>query len=355
MKSFKNIFRCAGAFVAWVIGSGFATGQEVLQFYTSYGYRSYAIILINLVGFLVMGVSLYRTGQKHRDEEGFSHFTYLCGKRLGGFYSWMIVITLVPTMAVLISGAGATLREYYGMNHYLGALLMAAAVLVTYFIGFERLVKLLSFVGPSIIAFCLLIGTVTLFRDMENFAKIGEYEPVLAELQPSSNWVVGALLYFSYNCFDGSTYYTQVGKTARGIKEATWGAVLGAVMLMAAITVMNTAILLNGGTAAALAVPSLYLARQISPVLGAVFSVFLVMGIFSCCSAMLWTVSSKFATGAVKRDRLVAVGLVIGVFFLSLFPFGELIGAFYPVIGYMGWLLVGCVIWKMLTEKRNAA
>ena len=77
MKRFKNIFRCAGAFVAWVIGSGFATGQEVLQFFTSYGYKSYAIILINLVGFLVMGVSLYRTGQKHKDVEGFSHFTYL--------------------------------------------------------------------------------------------------------------------------------------------------------------------------------------------------------------------------------------------------------------------------------------
>ena len=185
---------------------------------------------------------------------------------------------------------------------------------------------------------------MTTFRDWDSFSRIAEFEPALAELQPSSNWVVGALLYFSYNCFDGSTYYTQVGKTAGGIKEATWGAVLGAVMLMTAITVMNTAILLNGGTAAALAVPSLYLARQISPVLGAVFSVFLVMGIFSCCSAMLWTVCSKFSTGAVKRDRLIAVGLVVGVFFLSLFPFGELIGAFYPVIGYMGLVYVGCVL-----------
>ena len=126
---------------------------------------------------------------------------------------------------------------------------------------------------------------------------------------------------------------------------------LGAVMLMAAIAVMNTAILLHGDTAAALAVPSLYLARRISPVLGAVFSVFLVMGIFSCCSAMLWTVCSKFSVGDTRKDRLIAVGVVIGVFLLGLLPFGELIGAFYPIIGYMGWIFIGCVLVKGLRRS----
>lgn len=37
----KAVLKFSGAFIAWVIGSGFATGQEVLQFFTSYGYRSY--------------------------------------------------------------------------------------------------------------------------------------------------------------------------------------------------------------------------------------------------------------------------------------------------------------------------
>ena len=42
----KAVLKFSGAFIAWVIGSGFATGQEVLQFFTSYGYRSYIIALI---------------------------------------------------------------------------------------------------------------------------------------------------------------------------------------------------------------------------------------------------------------------------------------------------------------------
>ena len=41
----KAVVRIAGGFIAWIIGSGFATGQEVLQFFSSYGYLSYEMCI----------------------------------------------------------------------------------------------------------------------------------------------------------------------------------------------------------------------------------------------------------------------------------------------------------------------
>jgi len=342
----KAVFHYAGGFVAWVIGSGFATGQEVLQFFTSYGFASYGIILINLIGFLLIGTTLLTTGHMHRENVEFQQFEYYCGKKLGVFYSWLIPITLLPVMSVLISGAGATLHEYYGVNHYIGALIMAVAILFAYFIGFERLVNVLSFVGPSIIAFCLLIGVITVVKDFESFDQIRSFEPLLAESQSSAHWLISAVLYVSYNFLCGSVYYTQLGKTTTSVKEARAGAILGAVLLMGAITVVNTAILLNGGETAALAIPNLYLAKKISWIFGAVFSVFLVMGIFSACSAMMWTVCSKFSTGKETKDRIIALAVAGGTFLLGLFSFGELIGIIYPIIGYCGLLYLVFVIKK---------
>jgi len=46
----KAVVKYAGAFIAWVVGSGFATGQEALQFFSSYGYMSYGVLLINFIG-----------------------------------------------------------------------------------------------------------------------------------------------------------------------------------------------------------------------------------------------------------------------------------------------------------------
>lgn len=107
----RAVIKFAGAFIAWIIGSGFATGQEILQFFSSYGYCSYGVVLLNLLGFLFLGQVLLTTGYDHRDERDFNHFIFFCGKKAGRFYSWLIPVTLLMIMAVLISGAGATLSE----------------------------------------------------------------------------------------------------------------------------------------------------------------------------------------------------------------------------------------------------
>ncbi|SPU53046.1 Uncharacterized membrane protein [Bordetella trematum] len=38
MSNFSNIARIAMAFVGVVVGAGFASGQETLQFFSSFGY-----------------------------------------------------------------------------------------------------------------------------------------------------------------------------------------------------------------------------------------------------------------------------------------------------------------------------
>lgn len=54
----KDTLRIAGAYVAYVIGSGFATGQEIVQFFTVYGIKGIAGMLVCTVLFAAMGSTL---------------------------------------------------------------------------------------------------------------------------------------------------------------------------------------------------------------------------------------------------------------------------------------------------------
>ena len=83
---YRNVIRIAGAYVAWVMGSGFATGQEILQFFTSYGYYSFILLGINLAGFLVIGPMILEAACANRDNPGYNHFVYFCGRKLGWLY-----------------------------------------------------------------------------------------------------------------------------------------------------------------------------------------------------------------------------------------------------------------------------
>ncbi len=346
-----TVLKYTGAFMAWVIGSGFATGQEILQFFTSYGYAGYGVVVLNLAGFLILGRVIITTGYNHRSEEKFSHFAYFCGRRLGTLYTWLIPATLVLLMSVLTSGAGATLFEYYGVTPYIGSALLAALVLSVYLIGFEKMIKIVAAISPLIIIFTLLVGTVTAVRDIGNISAVTQYAPALQGSRACPHWVLSAALYLSLNFFCGSTYYTALGAKAANRQSARQGALFGALALIAAIAIMNTAILLDAGRTSALAVPTLYLAKKISPVIGATFSVILTLGIFSSCSTMMWTVCSRFFAADPKKNRIFAVIVSTGTFTVSLFPFTKLISVFYPLVGYIGLLFVGCVLYKGIKDR----
>lgn len=348
LRSHRAEYKYAGAFIAWVIGSGFATGQEVMQFFTGYGYMSYAVVLVNLLGFLLIGRTLMVTGYEHRGDSRFNQFRFFCGERLGAFYTWLVAATILLLMSVLISGAGATLREYYGVNHYIGAALMAVMVLCAYLTGFQRLVRVVSKLGPVIIAFSVAVGLLTVLRDRAAFAEVPRYEAELSALRATPSWFVSALLYLSLNFLTGSTYYTQLGASAESQRDARNGALLGAGALVLCIAIVNTAILLNADKAASLSIPVLYLARSLSPVLGAVFSVVLVLGMFSSCSAMMWTICSRLRLEQRGHGRIAALGVAAAAFALGLLPFGDLIAVFYPIVGYVGLIFIACVAYRGL-------
>lgn len=347
----KSIVRVAGSFVAWVIGSGFATGQEVLQFFSSYGYKSYAIALIDLAGFIIIGYSLMRKGFENNTNAAFNHFHFFCGKKLGTFYMWLAALTLLFLMPVLVAGAGATLYEYYGINHYIGSALFAAIVLAAYLIGFERMIKIVSSLGPVIIAFSLLVGAAVLFIDADKITNVPLYEAALSQHHAAPNWFLSGLLYLGLNFFPGSTYFTRIGIAAFSKKELKYGSILGGAMLIVSITIMSTAIMLNGNSAAELDIPVLYLAQKISFLLGTVFSVMLVLGIFSSCSVIMWSICSRFANKGKTVNRIGAVCVTVFAYCVSLFSFGTLVGTFYPIIGYIGLIFIGCVVYKSILKK----
>ena len=347
----RNIIRIAGAYVAWVMGSGFATGQEILQFFTSYGYYSFVLLGINLIGFLLIGPMILQAGREHAGDPDYDHFVWFCGRRLGTFYSWFLPVSMFAGMVILISGAGATLQEYYGLNHYVGALLMAAMALAAYIIGFQRFVRIVSFIGPAIIVFSLLVGIVTVCRDFDGLSRVADGAAAMEARQPVPWWWLSGLLYISYNLCGGSKYYSALGMTAGSSREAFWGAVVGTIALMASILLMNTAMLTDIGHTAVMDVPTLFLARKIAYALGAVFSIILIMGIFSSCSAMLWTISEKFVEQGSRKSYLFAGCTCLCAFLLGLLPFAGLVGVVYTILGYIGLVFAACVIRRRIVRE----
>ncbi len=59
----------AGAFIAFLVGSGFATGQEIMQYFVSYGFMGIAGAVVVFVLFLYVGVSFITVGYEQQFPE----------------------------------------------------------------------------------------------------------------------------------------------------------------------------------------------------------------------------------------------------------------------------------------------
>lgn len=358
-----NVLRFAGAFVAFLIGSGYASGQEIMQFFTAYGIWSIGGLLIALVLFAWLGKVLMNYGHRHRDlgpdhmaDQG---FRYYCGKYFGTFLAWFIPIFLLLVCIVMTSGAGATLAQYFGLPNWVGSAGMCALVLVTNFFGFKRIVDVIGIVGPVIIVFSVVIATVAIAANPGGLAEAGEHAATFAGMANATGgaplWALAGLLYVAYNVTGSLPFFTQTGGTACSAREAKWGGIVGGIAFIGAAILMNAALLCHIEDVAQLEVPTLFLSDLISPVISIVFAVILMGGIYSTAAPMMWTSVNRFAPEGTKRNKivLVAFSVIIMLVVLSPLSYGQLMGIVYPYTGYIGIVFIACVIVRQAIEAYN--
>lgn len=350
-----NVIKMAGAFLAFMISSGFATGQETVQFYASYGIMSLGIALIALLLFCFVSSTLMGMGAVDTQGEVANGFNIFMGKRLGSVFEVIVRISLFFFVSTMVSGAGAALHEYFGVPHRLGTALMVLAIFVTLLFGFRRLIDILGFIGPVIVAFILLVGIINIVR--LGYPAGGIDASLLEGSRPVAHWWYSGILYVGYNVFGGAPFLISLGREFKSKKDAKLGGIIGSIALMAACLCITLALLFDVEHIAGREVPTLVLVNNISPALTVVFAIVLLSGVYSAVTAMTWTVCEKISKSGTRKNKIASAIFCICAFTLSQFPFSRLLTIVYTASGQMGILMMltlGFYLIRRTVAKKNA-
>ncbi|WP_434798392.1 YkvI family membrane protein [Terrisporobacter vanillatitrophus] len=346
-----NVMKFAGAFIAFIIGSGFATGQEIMQFFTSNGLNSLVSILISLILFTYFGSTVMAAGYDYGSYKKYRPYKYFCGNKVGLFYEYVVPVLLFISVIVMISGAGATLQEYYGLNYYVGCAMMTILVLIAFICGLDNLINIIGFIGPVIVIFSLIVGFTILIQNLDGLNNISQTVVDVNLKKAGGDCVKSGILYASYNMVSGLFFFTSLGNSADTRREAKYGAVVGSVLLIIVILVMNFALLSKIKDIYKLSIPTLYFAKSISPTFGKIFSVVLLCGIFSTAAPNFWTVCDKVSKRGKYNSNIIALIISILAFSFGLFPFEKLVGNVYPLTGILGVVLFICICLKQIRKR----
>ena len=193
-----NCIRYAGMYVGAIIGAGYASGQETLQFFVSYGYIGIVGTIIAVVLFAWYGTMFMELGHKLHTNSHKEVFTYLCGPKVGAVFDWILVFFLFGVLSIMIAGGGASLNQYFGINLMFGRVIIAVLTVGTVILGFNSALNALGFLSPLIIIATLAISIGTISTNLSGISQAGANMQGLTIAKATPFWWSSAFIYISY-------------------------------------------------------------------------------------------------------------------------------------------------------------
>ncbi|PQD97246.1 hypothetical protein CYL18_02660 [Pradoshia eiseniae] len=338
----KNSIKIASAFIGIIIGAGFASGQEILQYFTSFGMMGTVGAAISIVLFGFLGMVLTKIGSR-LDTDSHKEVIYkISGRYLGILIDSILVFILFGIGVVMISGSGSIFAQQFGMPQYVGIILMTVLVLIAILSNVDQVVKIIASITPFLIIGVVVLFVYSLATKDYSFMELD----ALAKEQPSAtaHWFTSVINYVSLAITMGASMTLVMGGDESKERIASYGGMLGGIGVGILIVIHHLAILAKIDVVGDYDMPSLGLANHISPIFGVIYSVILFGMIFNSAVSMFFSFGTRFFTPKTKKFNWFVGGTLLIAFGASFFGFKQLVSIFYPLFGYLGMILIAILI-----------
>lgn len=339
----------AFAYVGVLTGAGLASGQELLQYFTAFGKAG--LIGIIVVGFLhtFLGAMILQLGSYFQASEHDEVLQEITHPWINRFLDLALVLTCFVIGFVMIAGAGANLNQQFGLPVWLGSALCAGLVILVGHLDFDKVQAIIGSFTILIIGFIGLAAIYT-FLHLEGDFFANE---ALARSLPTTlpNIWISVINYFSMCFITGASMAIVLGGNAFQLKEAGRGGLVGGLIVGLIGIVIAMVLYVRLDQVMGSDIPMLKLVEEISPILGFLMSLVIYAMIFNTAMGLYYALARRFSGDRPRKFSLVLIGLVLVGFALSFVGFKTLIAYMYPMLGYIGLLLIGVVVWAWMSHR----
>ncbi|QBP41922.1 YkvI family membrane protein [Paenisporosarcina antarctica] len=349
----RKAFQIGAGFIGVIVGAGLASGQEILQFFTSFGALGIAGSVVATVLFAFLGMNLAQLGSRFQTTSHQNVIYYICGRYLGVVVDIIITFFLFGVTVVMFSGAGAIFEQQFGIPSFIGSILMTVLTIATVTLSVKKVITLISAITPFLLLLVIAMTVHSLINYDISSAALQSVD--VAQNRGASHWLVAAILYVSYNIAAGAAMLTVMGGTVKDEKVAAWGGIIGGLGLGLIILLINISMLTQLKEIASVPMPMLFIANNMGPVMGGILSVILLAMIYNTAVGMLYAFSVRIVKPETVRFKGAVVVFGVAAFGASFVGFITLVGTVYPVMGYLGFTLIAAIIYAWIKKRGTSA
>lgn len=330
------------AFVGLTVGAGFATGKEVIQYFVSFGSMGIWGAVLSGVIMTAAGAVILQIGSYFLAEEHNFVFRNVSHPIVSKFLDLSVTITLFAVGFVMLAGAGANLNQQFGIPAWIGSAVMTLVVIAAGMLDVDKVSQIIGMLTPLIIVAVLIGFVYTLMNMPADMSTLNS--TAQAEASPVSPWFLSAVNYNGLALLLGVSMSLVIGGNYASPKEAGIGGLLGGVIYTIMLIIAAVTLYLNIGTVAGQDVPMLELINHIHPVLGFLMAFVIFFMVFNTAIGMFYALGKRLTANGKRSFRPTFIVVALFGFVVSFVGFETLMTYVYPVLGYIGLVMIAVMV-----------
>ncbi|WP_372663826.1 hypothetical protein [Cohnella sp.] len=336
MKQWAKSIQVALTFIGTVVGAGFASGREVMQFFTRFGYWGPYLIILSTLFFVWIGarVMLLAADLKAKSYEDLNK--YLFGEKTGRWVSNLMLFVLLGVNAVMLAGAGSVFSEHLNLSYQTGLLVTMFACFMLLRKGMSAILTINTFVVPLMIGFTAFLVFETL-----RYPSSPHWLSTPNELSPWAAWL-SPFLYAAFNLSMSQAVLVPLGAMIGDTRILRRGAWMGGIGIGLLLLAGHFALSARMPGIAQFEIPMGGIARELGSWLHWIFVLLIFMEIFTTLVADIYGLTLQVHERTKASQGMLTIMLLLLCFLAGQFGFGALLSTLYPIFGLLslGWLFL---------------
>ena len=333
----KRSLAVAASFVGIVVGAGFASGMEALQYFVAYGTNGFYGVILASVTMLFAATAFMTFGSYFLAREHNEVFYNVTSKPAAFIMDWSAVACMFSVGFVMFAGAGSNLRQSFEWPIWVGAVAMLALMLIVGRFDVDKVSSVIGWATPLLVVF-VLIGSIYSFTQVDvSWSEVGSYaQQEVSRADGTPFWWLGALNHTGLNALCGVSMALVMAGDEFDTKSSRLGGILGGVIYAVMLALLVASLLIQVESVNGNDMPLLAVIDNVDPVLGFIMTWVIFLMVFNTCLGMFYALAKRLTRKNPERFYpTYAIACVVG-FGLSFAGFQPLVNSLYPILGYLG-------------------
>lgn len=336
----KRALAISMAFIGVIVGAGFASGKEAMQYFVAFGNWGLAGIALGAVLMMVTGIAILQLGSYFHATEHTAVFDRITGPISSKILDWSTLTTLFSVGFVMFAGAGSNISQQFpSMPVWVGAVVLLILVLLVGLLDVDRVTTVIGAITPFIIIFIVLATVYTIATTDVDLASMNDYavDNVTTTLP---NWWISSLNYTGLNVMCAVSMSIVIGGNFLDNRAVGLGGLFSGLAYLILLFLLVVALYFIAPEVQGADMPALVLINEIHPVLGYAMSFIIYGMIFNTAVGMFYAMCKRLTRNKPHQFYKVYVTVCLIGFVLSFIGFQQLVGWLYPILGYLGLFMI---------------